>query len=907
MRRVTLKRAPERWSSLYLSVAATLPTAVAVAGWAWLCLISVLYLRDATVTATAGSLASARPALPTVVGLLLATLAGAAVGLLHRPMLARRCLLGALTLLAMTVAALAMVGQAPAFLVVAWLAVVAWAIGQRLLTWVLGPPDTASDGQRAVFAMGIGLGTLSHLVLGLGLLGLVGPGVYVGLLALLTALTIPQLRRLLVAVRQTRVSALIDGALLHQSWLTLGMTTIVVGWIAIALVEAVAPEVQYDSLYYHLALPRIWLDQGRISGVPYVSYSYFYLGTEMLYLLAMGLAGQTAARLTNVLVWLLVTVAVLTIGRRAFTTRSGLYGAMLTLTTPLLAMQGSSSNVDIAVAMYSFLAAAASYWWWVSGRAAWLVVAGALAGFALSTKLSALLSLGPLVLLIGAAIAWHSRLRVWRDWREISLFSAAFLLTAAPWPALQWVQAGNPAFPYLNAVFQSPLGIGLTGTGPGNYSNNFLVSSTGHDMFGIGTSVGSMLRLPWAITFDTPLFMEYSPPAALGLGFVLLPLLLVTRSVRHPAVVAGLLFALLCGVTWAFSGQAIRYGLAQIVPVNLLAGHALARFAHSRFGRLPVTLPRNAAGALVLCWCVASFPLYLSIFNFAPSILPYAVAFGWTSRDAYLASELHTYPAYQFMKADSGNGTPRALNLAIEAPRLYAPGELITEHFLPVSQVLTQVTDDGVLHNLRVLGFSYVVLDRTGLVPFMSERLVGQDAFLDRALELRYADQNVQVYRVPEPGASVTPRALRNLLRDPSFDARAAASKGSKPTDWALAGAAEIRRDAPERRDGNAVARLSTGGSVAQTVEGITPGQFSALRQSVLGAGTDEMIRSRVVWLDSAGRTVSSSQNILSLPTTWQQQRLLATAPPGSTSARIELSSLEGEMWLEEVAFGPFD
>jgi hypothetical protein len=189
----------------------------------------------------------------------------------------------------------------------------------------------------------------------------------------------------------------------------------------------------------------------------------------------------------------------------------------------------------------------------------------------------------------------------------------------------------------------------------------------------------------------------------------------------------------------------------------------------------------------------------------------------------------------------------------------------------------------------------------------MSDRLVGHDAFLDRALELRYADQNVQVYRVPEPGASVTPRALRNLLRDPSFDVRAAAGKESKPTDWALAGAAQIRRDAPDRHDGSAVARLSSGGSIAQTVGGITPGQFYGLRQLVLGARTDEMIRLRVVWLDDVGRTVSSSQNILSLPTTWQQQRLLATAPPGTTSARIELSSLEGEMWLDEVVFGPFE
>src|SRR5206468_2462654 len=70
-------------------------------------------------------------------------------------------------------------------------------------------------------------------------------------------------------------------------------------WAIVLLVEAVAPEVQYDALSYHLGLPRAWIDAGRLIDVPEQIQSYYYLGAEMNFTLAMLLGGAVAAKLLS--------------------------------------------------------------------------------------------------------------------------------------------------------------------------------------------------------------------------------------------------------------------------------------------------------------------------------------------------------------------------------------------------------------------------------------------------------------------------------------------------------------------------------------------------------------------------------------------------------------------------------
>src|SRR5207249_4375846 len=104
------------------------------------------------------------------------------------------------------------------------------------------------------------------------------------------------------------------------------------------------------------------------------------------------------------------------------------------------------------------LTVVAAYRWLVDRRLPWLTLAGLLAGFALSTKLSAVLLLLPVGAVIAIRALTDARRRSAGGCLALLSFGCSLLVSGAPWPVLRFVQTGNPVFPFLNGVFKSPLG-----------------------------------------------------------------------------------------------------------------------------------------------------------------------------------------------------------------------------------------------------------------------------------------------------------------------------------------------------------------------------------------------------------------------------------------------------------------
>ena len=703
---------------------------------AWLLVVSVPYLVAATdELPNPNYWARTRTWQATAAIAAVAVLGGAAAA-------TRRELLGRLYAWTVLAAAGALLGAilvagraAAAFAVVLWLVLLGWALGERALRLLFrGAPPR--DAEAALLAVGLALGLYSHAILGLALLGLLDRWLVAALLA---GLSIACWRDLL---GKARLAARLVPEIVRRSadpaaaGFALPLLAILVGWAVLVLILAVAPETTFSSLNYHLALPRTYIDQRGFVLTPYDVQSWVYLGAEMSYLLGMLLVDQVAAKLTNVAFLLLTAGAVLAFGTAWLARRAGVLAAALYATAPIVAWEASTTYVEVALAFYGLLAGIAAHRWLVDRRAAWLIAAGLLMGFALSTKVNALFLAAPLGALVGVIALADRRRTLGRRLLPPLVFGAAFLLAGAPWPLLRYAQTGNPVFPFYNEVFRSPLS---------TEGRQAAVPGYGFDY----RDLVSLARLPWDVTFRSDRHGS-TVSSTVGLGLLVAPLALLARP-RTRSVLFVAALALLFYLFWAFTLRFIRFLVPGLPLIYLLAGQALAVSGHPRQPVPGSRLSAGLVGALVLTWLVLGLPLFLEISSQIPERLPYEVGLGLEPRERYLSRVVRTYDAYRFID-EHNRGRPIHILAINDSTRLYSSGIVETTVSPYAGPVLRARDEAEALQLIRARGFTHLLVRRRRLSENLATRVILRESFLQANAELQYDRDRVEVYRFRGPG-----------------------------------------------------------------------------------------------------------------------------------------------------------
>jgi len=321
-----------------------------------------------------------------------------------------------------------------------------------------------TDCERAVFGGALGMGILSIATFLLGKLGghprwLLTAMLYV----LVVALAVAGGRELVRLARAAAAGLKRWRAEAGRGEVALFVLAAVV--VAIALAKANVPVfLDYDSLEYHLAAPARWWREGRVGFIPDVVYTNFPQNVEMLYLLAMScfggpLVGAAVGLQVGVGFVVLAAVGVAAAGRRLEGGVAGRLGALVFLTTPMLAELATLNSyvVELPLTTYSFLALFAFLIYWRASEAGarWRMAAlsGAMSGLALGCKYPAALFL---VAPLGAFFLLRGILKPRRAGEAIGggvVSVAVALAVASPWFIRNVANTGNPVYPLLYGVF----------------------------------------------------------------------------------------------------------------------------------------------------------------------------------------------------------------------------------------------------------------------------------------------------------------------------------------------------------------------------------------------------------------------------------------------------------------------
>lgn len=415
-------------------------------------------------------------------------------------------------------------------------------------------PDLLEDDRGLLHAVVVGLLLWGLLALALALGGVFGPTVARGLVALLAAGWL--LRPAVKLPRPGRAALLIGAVVLLPG-----------------LLEALAPPVDTDELYQHLALPGRILSEGGLVGGPLHPDGSRPQGLHLVYASLMALGGEPAPRLFHLLLTGLTLAAVVSVGRTWLGDRGAWAGLLLAGSYTFVQPAGLAAN-DLPAALAVLAALDAG----LRGRALPLVLAS---GLALSIKYTA-----------GGAIAGvflAARLPL----RTRIAAGVAALALVAPWWARNAVEGLHPLFPFMGWHTEAlhPGAVGADGL-----RFQYL------DKYGAGRDPLAMLALPWNAVMTAQVdgfrFLGRLSPALLAL--VPTTLLALRRPMpRRLAVAAGAAL-----VFWAMGPHWLRY-LVPGLPLLALAlaagapqGPGLARLA--LLACVTAGLPANGGPLLTL-------------------------------------------------------------------------------------------------------------------------------------------------------------------------------------------------------------------------------------------------------------------------------------------------------------------
>jgi hypothetical protein len=477
-----------------------------------------------------------------------------------------------------------------------------------------------------VWAAALGLGALSLAGLGLGAAGLLRPAVLWILTLLFLAATGRSLWR---AVR----AAWRDPAWRPRGGLELCLAAFCALTLGMALVHSLLPPTSWDAMVYHLTGPRLYLESGAVTHPIDLPYLGFPQLVETLFTWAMGLVGERAAAPMHLAFGALAVFGLLTAGRRHLNGTAAWLAAALLLSADTIAIIAGWAYVDLATLVYSTLAFLAM------ARAAagpaidrrWLLVSGAMAGFAVSTKYTALATIPALAAaLVSAGLTQRRAGWGWQaTLRAVLLLTLVAIAVWSPWLAKNLVLTGNPTYPFFfegihwdewRAWWYDRPGTGLAGE-----PLKLLTAAWDSTIWGVEGGAG------YSATIG-PLFLALAPLLALSWR----QLSEGRRSwLRMALVFFGAQYAFwLWGLARSALLQQTRLLLPAFGVLALMAAAAVAGLRSVR--RFPVDLAwlvrAVVAGVLTLT-------LVSSLYSFAVG-RPLSVLFGTAGTDHYLTWRL---------------------------------------------------------------------------------------------------------------------------------------------------------------------------------------------------------------------------------------------------------------------------
>ena len=566
---------------------------------------------------------------------------------------------------------------------------------------------------RVCFRLSMGFGVISLLTLGLASAGLL-TRISIWLMSLSLAAfsvgpTAAEVRSIARRARRGPVSP----------WPAIAAVFLFVGFLL-----ALAPEHQYDAVWYHLGLPRLWLESGGLVFMPTEYVSLYPMTWELIYTLGMGVGGPGAAKLLHFAALPLSAAVVAALARRATPSVPPLLPVAIFVSIPTVLWEATTAYIDLALTFHVSLLLFAIIRFVDTRRDVWLWLGAVNLGMALATKHLALMVV-PLVV-PGLVLAMRRADGRWSAGVRPALILLSGVALAVPWYVRSYLETGNPVFPELFSVFGAP---------PEWWDATTEYGLDGFKaVFGRPRTLANLALLPWDITVHGAKYGGSFGPLLL----LLAPAALTSRLTTAAKWLA--LFAIAYFALWAspLSSFQLRF-LLPLTPIMALfaaqGAIAASRLMATNGMSRGIRLARWSLAALM----ILNLPFFMSLHEVDRSgwqgwlthvahEIHFDVVLGKETEEEFLARRLPSYLAWEYAEANLAPDS-RVLNF-MDEDNLYAELDWVAAHATSMRPAVqgSQATDP--LPAFDSLGLTHILVspdhlrDQSQIPPILQPEIL---------------------------------------------------------------------------------------------------------------------------------------------------------------------------------------
>ncbi len=572
------------------------------------------------------------------------------------------------------------------------------ALGKKIFKWL--KIESHSFLESSLFSLGLGLAIFTHLLIGLGVVGLFNQW---SMNLLLLVVFLVSYREIESIIQQTKAKF---GNLLtvNINWVVIILLLILAVQVLFNLAGASVLPSGWDSLGVYLARAKEWVRLNSLEAIPYINYDLvlYPFNVGMLYGMSLLIKDAILAKLINFSFGILMTIGVYALGRRYFSSKVGLFSAAIFYTIPAVAYLSTTAYVDLGYAFYAFLALYAFINWTTNNKKGWLVVSAIISGLCIGSKYAGFLPMTILAL----GIPFYSWLVKKEKFiivgRNFLLFILLTALVGSFWYVRAFIMYGQ--FVPLKLVFSLWARIkaafwGMLAQGP-------LDSGSSSSALALDVSfLREKAIIPWNLTMRGG--VDYAQdPGGVGILFLaFLPFLLFPRFRRNKVIRLILFYFVVFSIIWVIRLPVKRYLIPIFPLLSITVAYIIMRIWEAKkFAKIPLS-------ALLILTLIFQM-IYLAPEGLSKIYQRVLVLAGLTSQEEYIMKNEETYPVYKYI---NGNLSPNAKLYIMNDPRVF---------YCDRAYIRSIVREDGrgqvftrngkvLLTKLKGLGISHIVANQS--------------------------------------------------------------------------------------------------------------------------------------------------------------------------------------------------